>query len=1502
MAIAMLTAFSIIAVPTRPRPRNQIVPSRARHAAVHTPVQGLQTVPQTLTNPRQSVAKAPLRPAAAVDKSLDLRGCVLASANFMSFVPGLYNVPLDAEGQFELVTSAFAAEYGSYNDGNGKYYVPSVLDYGMGFVIPELYVYDTGNWDAEPEYIECGYSILGTDNATDPTTGMVYGCFYDEDYENLTWGRADFPSGMSTTIKTLTAEERMFGVACDAAGQYYAVLGNGDFVKVEKTTGEMTVVGNTGLAPYYASGAVFDNKSGNVIFSYSAVTGAGSLWAIDPATGTASLIVDFTDDEEITSLEIIVPADPASPAAPELTASVDGGSETVNLTLVLPANNAGGEPGTGRLRWNISVNGNETVGSGEGEFGETVNCQYVAPAKGAYSFSAYAENDYGRSPLAKADIIVGAGVPETPSGLTCTVSGTMISLSWQAVTTSANGGYIDPAEVTYTVWRNGEVLEENIADTWYYDFVSAPETFVKYNYEVTANYGGEASAPAKVTATLGAFQPPYADHFYAEPYGDDLFTVVNANGDNVEWYFSAYYNCFKYDYGDNAADDWLFSPALALSKDCIYEVSYSVAAGHTMYTERYAFAMGNAPTPEAMTKTLVDATVIEGDLGTPNIVTLSIAPEEDGNYYFGWHALSDPQMFMIQVKNFKVSAPMQSTSPAGVSDITLTSDADGALLVNGTFKAPEKDITGNALTGISSIVVRRSDKEAPVEEIVSPAPGSVCEFSDSDIPAMGTYTYIITAYDAAGNIGREVSSSLYVGPLAPEDVPSVSIAETSVGVVTLTWTAPEKDVNGRPLNPENLSYMVYRVYTAGSGGEAVEVFDAPITALTAEIKACEPDESAFAVFCVKAFNRGLESVNFTRSDMLAVGFPEQTPYRHSFNEEDRMKYLLGYVLPSEGYSTVSIASDEDAGVAAQDADNAMLSVYSTTQYAAPEFFTSKIHIPAGTETFVSFYEYVWSEADINEFTPFVRTTDDVNHELATVANTGAAHTGWNLHRFSLLEYAGKDVMLGVRATIISHETMLFDNFVVSGAPETDMSATALNVPARANMNEDFEVSVTVANMGTSANSDYTVSLEADGKSVASAVGPALEPGKEAIVRFTQKLSSLAPENVTYVAKTVCSADAMGDNDATTAVTVTVVRPNLPVVGDLAGTFADNGVLLTWSAPDCSGYDIKTPEDFENARAWTEEVEGWTMVDRDGLQIGTLDGVYLPENVATRTQHSFFVFDNESDEAYFYNPDLVNLVKAYSGTKTLVAMYTLPMDKNQDDWAISPELSGEAQTLTFQARSYHPDYLDHMEVLYSTANSVNPDDFVTLCPGGAFEVPQLTDVIGHASYKLYEFELPAGARRLALRATNDAGTGFMLMIDDVSFKVANAVLAVDSYDVYRDGVKVNAAPVTGCSYVDIPDSDGRHAYNVVPNFNRGTGAASNTVYVETSSVEGLCAGVRITVADRIITVSGAGDDEPVNVYSVDGMTIYSGYGDTTVEVEPGIYFIKVGNTIVKTIVK
>lgn len=1491
------------------KPFKQLVPTRNSSRTVSNGISGLQSAPSQPAAFRVPQKKATPKYAdiRQMGADLQLRGCVLYADSWMMMPPvtfGLYTVPTAADADFEVIAPNISVEYGAYDDGNGSYYVASLYDFGMGFVIPEVYVYSTETWEETDYLAEPEFSILCTDNAVDPVSGAVYGCYYDTDYENLTWARADYPNGKSSLIKVLAEDEKMMGVACDSNGQFYAILADGRFVKVDKNTGDLTTVGDTGLRPYYGTSATFDTKSNSVLFCYAPATQTGSMWSIEPATGAATLLLDFPDNNEVTDLVVIgSDANPAAPAAPSLEVTAPEGTMEASYTITMPTTIQDGSAASGNLAWSLMVDGDQ-VAEGTSAFGQAVNGTYTLTVPGMHTFTAIVTNDAGKSPKAQVEIFIGKGSPKAPAELTSTTDNDgNITLKWTAVTEAADGGYINPSHITYTVTRNGETLKEGLTATSYNDQVSIPDTFRKLNYEVKAVYDGKLSEAAVCSTGIGAITPPYADAFTSQADADALYTALNENNDNVEWYYSAHLGCFKYDYNDNKADDWLISPAFHLEKGKLYELSFSIAAGHQSYTERYAFAMGTAPTAAGMTTELIPPVDLTGDTSTPQLKTVAITPDATGNYYFGWHALSEPSQFMIQLKDVKLSAPMAATSPDVATAIELTADADGQLSLSGKFNAPTKDISGNALQTLSKIIVTRTDKSEPVKEFSAVSAGSTLTFSDTDFKEFGTYTYVITAYDNDGNIGRPVSASIYVGPVTPENVPSVTVVETStLGEVTVSWEAPKTTVAGTPLKPENLTYMVY---VADANGVAQEMLDTPTSELSAKFTVCSPDEQKFALFYVKAFNLGLESEGFTRSAMTPVGKPDQLPYRHSFDEASRAAHLLGYTSPEGSYATWSIGSMADGGITSQDGDDAYVRVNCPTQYARPELFTGKIAIGDAANPAVSLYHYIWSESDRNGFDIIAVTSDGKEYEIGGVNNQSADyHEGWNLTRFSLASVKGMDIKLVIRANIVSHENMLFDNLQINDLHDIDIAATAVSAPARVEPDKEFTVRVTVANLGLKDATGYTVGLLLDGKEVATADGAEIPAGTETYVDFRQKLSPVTDSDPVYTAIVTMPGDQDATNNSTpVAATPQLTLPKLPAVADLSAARTAEGATLTWSAPSTAGFEAKPVEDFEDAASWTEEVDGWTMIDRDEMQIGTLEGAALPDAVGMRTRHAFFVFDKDDDDIFFWNEDVAHVVNGHSGSKSLVAMYILNPAVTQDDWAISPTLDGKAQKISFYARSFHPEYTDHMEVLYSTSDSTDPDDFVTLCNDGPVEVPQLTDAVGNAAYTLYEYDLPEGAMRFAIRAINEMGNGFMLMIDDVKFGIANPTLEILGYDIYRDGTKINPTPVTGTSYTDNTADTGSHTYHVLVNYNRGLSPASNAATLMQSGIGDINADGRpgVNVAKGTIFISGISSDINVNVYAADGLSIFSGQGQATIHIPAGAYIVKAGAYVTKVMV-
>ena len=1444
--------------------------------------------------------------AGQVSPDLKLRGSVISTWSFMNF-PGLYYVPCTPDGVFEQIEGAsIVAEYGAYDDGNGRYYVGWLEDWGV-ISFPHLSVYNTDTWE-EFEWPDCDHSILCTDNAVDPVTGDVYGCYYHYDEnDNLTlaWAKADYKGGFSEPLRVLDENEHMYGVACDADGQYYGILTDGSLVSVDKNTGEFTKIGETGLRPYYSTSATFDDKSGNIIFSYSPATGTSSLWAIDPDTADATLLVEYVENEQIAALEVVKPeAEDLAPAAPVLTADTPEGGMEMIYTIAMPSTLFNGDPASGALHWALTVDGVEAA-SGDSAFGETVNGSFTLAETGVHTVIAYAENEVGKSPRAKLTVVNGTGTPLAPTGLVLNNFGDGdIALFWDNVTESTDGAYIDPSAVTYTVMRNGETIAEDLVDTWIEDKVEIPSTYVKLKYEITACYGSNISEAAIATTGIGAIIPPYSSRLESqhENKDADLYTTINSNADNSTWWFSPSYGSFIYDYSnENDADDWLISPAFHLEAGKVYELSYSVSGNSTMYTERYSVAMGMAPVAAAMTTELLPPTEISTERYDPMAITLTVAPKTDGNYYFGWHALSDAGMFQIHVRDIRLSAPLTATSPAEATDIQLERDADGYLRVHGSFKAPAVDISGNPLKSLGKIIVNREDKDTPVAEFASAAPGALLEFDDNDLPASGDYTYHIICHDAEDVAGRDVRASVFVGPYAPKAVPSVSLIEDVVpGRVILSWDAPAEDTKGHALNPENLSYMVY---VAGDYGMAKPVLDAPVTDRSVSLEVCSPDEMEFALFYVSAFNMGVESEGVTRSPMIPVGKAEPLPYLHSFTSEDLAGHLLGYVSPAGTQGSLAVGTLEDNNIPAADGDNAFLVA---TQYEADatlDFFTGKIDLTTASSPAFVIRHYKWSDADANTYAVYAVTADGKRTVLGSYDHAAGGNIGWNVAVCTLESVKGNIVELGVSACFKTHESMPFDAVSVVDMPDYDLAATYISAPARVEALKEFTITGSVSNLGTRMAADYTVELLENGETVASIPGKPLESGESADVSFSHVISPLNSGDPEMAIRVIFPSDANASNDISPSATVRFVESKFPAVEDLTAARIADGVALSWSAPSTDGYDVKETEDFENAEAWTEEVEGWTMIDMDGAQIGTLEGAGMPDGVAMRTTHSFFVFDSASDDIFYYNPALEYLVTGNSGSRSLVAMYILKQGIAQDDWAISPLLSGEEQTISFYARSFHPDYPDHMEVLYAMTDSTDPADFLSLCEEGPFEVPQLVDAIGNAVYQHYEFKLPEGARRFALRAYNEGGDGFMLMIDDVKFNQANARLEVDHYDIFRDGLCVNATPVTDTSYLDTDVPDGDHVYNVVVSYNRGFSGASNSARLATTGIDRILAsGIKVAVEDNDIIVTGAPALLPVSLHTTAGNTLHIGNGDCRISVSSGIYLLTLGDKTVKVLVK
>ena len=170
---------------------------------------------------------------------------------------------------------------------------------------------------------------------------------------------------------------------------------------------------------------------------------------------------------------------------------------------------------------------------------------------------------------------------------------------------------------------------------------------------------------------------------------------------------------------------------------------------------------------------------------------------------------------------------------------------------------------------------------------------------------------------------------------------------------------------------------------------------------------------------------------------------------------------------------------------------------------------------------------------------------------------------------------------------------------------------------------------------------------------------------------------------------------------------------------------------------------------------------------------------------------------------------------------------------------------------------------------------------------------------------YTFDIPKGAKYFAIRCTSN--DKFIFLVDDVTYTPAGTPsdLAIVGYNVYRDGIKLNAEPVEEPNYTDATVTDGEHTYAVTVVYDKGESKISNIVTISvTNGINGIAANAaKISVSKQTITVTNA-EGENVSIYTMDGKTVYNAEGATVtnIRVENGVYIVKVGNNTVKTVVK
>lgn len=1336
---------------------------------------------------------------------------------------------------------------------------------------------------------------IAIDMATDPTTGIIYGITNNADLTGYQLAKMTYTDKAVTTTAIAPLEGNWNALACDATGQLYGIsfegTGEGDaftvtssrLCKIDKATGAVTVVGVTGQLPQYQSSATIDEETGRMFWNVCPPDGSGLLCEVNLATGEATQLCVFANNDEITGMYVSrASADDKAPGeVTNLTANFEKGSLTGTISFSAPTTTFDGQEISGNLLYDITANG-ELIASGRTVYGGSVDKEVTVSAPGEYLIAVTVKNDVAKSPAAKLTLFIGNGAPAAPE-VKLAYAGGVMTLTWKAVETAVDGGYINPAEITYTVTRYpGNVkVAENISATSFSESIEEPMSITEYYYVVVANNGNVTSAEAKSnTVSLGSLIPPYSNTFDL-PTSLAGFTTIDGNGDEKTWTYDdhsvrIFYNTAK------DMDDWFITPSIYLEKGKTYTVSFNTWCYSPSSPERIEAKWGNAATVDGLSNMLVEPTVVAVRNDAPLSLSGTITPSESGKYYVGIHGISDADRFYLNIDNLSISEGVAVQVPSAPTNLKAVADPDGELKAVVSLKAPEVDAVGDPIKSISDIVVKRGNEIAMTFE--NPSPGEELSFTDN-VATMGNVTYTAIASNAAGQ-GIEASVTVFIGIDTPADPANVTIAETTnQGEVEITWAPITTDWKGNPINPDKVTY-----YVARNNGLTWE----PVTDKSSDtrrvFRAVDEGKQDFVQYAVFAETPGGASVTLT--EQKCVG----TPY-NGFNESfpggtSSCVWAIGF---TDGSAEWSISDDNSyAEIKAQDADNGFVTMEAYEINATSALISGKVNLEGLTSPMACFYTYnmvgTSGESDNNEIDIYARELPADSWTIlshSVVHEIGDGALGWKQVLVDLSPVAGKTVQLRFQAKGVNYVCTAIDNIKVGDIPQYDVAAGTINAPSTVACGTSYNVSVDVINNGVNPLNGVKVELYADDELVATETVDAIANGNTITVNFPREMDILSTGIVNYHAVVAHEKDMVLTNNKTARCTVEPVLSKLPAATSLSGNVTADGIELTWQAPDLSNAPGEASTvDFENGEAFAKEYGDWIFVDGDKVPVGAFQGLTIPGITIGETCASFFLFDSSLD-AFAKN----STFDAHSGSKYLAALFRAD-DGTVDDWAISPMLDGYAQDISFYAKSYDEQYPEKIELYYSTG-SVDTKEFIKV--GAIEKVP--------GNWTEYHFEVPDGARYFAIRSC--AKGSFMLMLDDFKYAAAESSsrLTLNGYDLYRDGVKINDALITDTRHVDSNVELGNHTYVVIAVYTVGMSAPSEAFVVNYSGIEAINpSSTSISGGQGAIAVNGA-DGMRVRVAGVDGKIIFNGEGCDKMSIPAfrGLYIVTAGDTTAKVIV-
>lgn len=722
--------------------------------------------------------------------------------------------------------------------------------------------------------------------------------------------------------------------------------------------------------------------------------------------------------------------------------------------------------------------------------------------------------------------------------------------------------------------------------------------------------------------------------------------------------------------------------------------------------------------------------------------------------------------------------------------------------------------------------------------------------------------------------------------------------------VILTWSpASEEGESGGYVDTSKVTYYVFDAF--GS------IYD-PAIAVTRDtaivLEVADTGRQDFVAYQVTA---GIDETWYSlasNSNILATGQPDPLPFMESFaGKSYRHAWVADPATTFSGVLTKVVGDNElprteetaeDAYINPQDEDNGFFMILPVEKDAVFGMQSVKVDISSASDPVIDFY-YQGSGGILDVMVEKDGGGFRIIKSL-TLKDTPA--TGWTLCRTSLADclpsrYIRAELRLRASDNDKDNVWMVcIDNLHIHNLASNDLRIASVKTPQEVDAGENITIKTHIENLGTQPVQGARLELSCNDQSHAVCQIPPLDAEETYSASFSIPTSAASPDSIICLLTLVSEGDEVTAND-TCATTVRILFSDLPAVDSLTAISANGEVCLTWAAPDLE--PMKAPfirkEDFEDSSypALTiSDFGGWTLYDGDGKKTYTF--LRDTDNPHRTEPMAFQLFDPRA--AGVPTEQLIDC-RPHSGRRMLMAWSC--QGKN-DNWLISPLLSGHSQTVSFYAKSFTAAWPEEFEVLCSSAGK-SISDFVRVDSIAGYPKNGMVS----EEWTEYTFPVPAGTKYFAIR--HIANDTYSLMVDDITFESAGALpdsTSVTGYNIYRNGEKLNTTPITALSYTDNSFPAGLCSYRVSVVYNTGESRASAPAAIMVPSGVGSVepSGWSVTLRNSALCVTGA-HGCTVLVRDLSGRTLHASVAEdeTIIPLQRGFYIVTIGRSSAKLVV-